>query len=110
MPWLGKQRLPACCPLELSQVLLVSCQDEFEGWELVSGIIMAQGRDYGSCSVMALYCTKEGIALNLPGFSLSASQPARAFCWLLVSLRLLSTSVLLFMGVSVLECLFTFSS
>lgn len=101
----GWRGMSACLlPMELSQILLVSCQDDSAGWELVSGIIMVQGRDCGSCSAVPLHCTKEGIALNLSGFSLFASQPGRAFCWLLVPhLRLLSTSVLLVTGGSALE-------
>lgn len=87
--------------------LLVSCQDEPAGWE--PGVWVYHGVGKGLRLRSALYGTKEEIALNRPGFSLSASQPGRAFCWLLVSHPwLLSTSVL-FTGGSALECLFTFS-
>lgn len=77
----GEAEAASLLPAELSQVLLVSRQASMnlQAGNLVSGIIMAQGRDCGSCSVMALYCTKEGIVLSLPGFSLSNSQPVRAF-------------------------------
>lgn len=106
----GEAEVACLLATELSQVLLVSRQYEFAGWEPSAWDYHGTGKGQ-SCSVMALYCTKEGIVLNLPGFSLSNSQPDRVFCWLPVPhFRVLSTSVLWFTGGSALECLFTSSS